>query len=154
MKGIPNWGAFLFCPKMPSIIHIIAQPIEDTGLHLLIEAKVNGKSATLLIDTGASQTVFDLNRINRYSDSEHTISDTLSTGLGTNSMESRQMKLENIILGDIEINDLEVILLDLSHVNGRYLNMNLKPIDGVLGGDILLKHKAVIDYGEMELRLH
>lgn len=138
---------------MPVQIPIITQPIEDTGLHLLINAQVNGKDATLLIDTGASQTVFDINRINRYSDKEQTTSETLSTGLGTNTMESKQIMLEKLSIGEVELNDLEIILLDLSHVNGRYLNLNLKPIDGVLGGDILLKHKAVIDYGEMVLRL-
>ena len=37
--------------------------IEDDGLHLLVESEVNGKSCRLLIDTGASRTVFDQNRI-------------------------------------------------------------------------------------------
>lgn len=138
---------------MPIQIPIITQPIEDTGLHLLVNAQVNGKDAILLIDTGASQTVFDINRINRYSNKEHSLSETLSTGLGTNTMESKQITLEKLSIGDIEMNDMDVILLDLSHVNGRYLNLNLKPIDGVIGGDILLKKKAVIDYANMILTL-
>ncbi len=138
---------------MPSKIPIITQPIEDSGLHLLVSAKVNGRDAILLIDTGASQTVFDINRISRYSDKAHETSETLSTGLGTNTMESKQVTLETLSIGAIEMTNLEVILLDLSHVNGKYLHMNLKPIDGVIGGDILLKHKAMIDYGEMMLSL-
>lgn len=32
--------------------------IEGDGFHLLIPAKINNKKATLLIDTGASRTVF------------------------------------------------------------------------------------------------
>ncbi|MBK7570589.1 MAG: hypothetical protein IPI10_02830 [Bacteroidetes bacterium] len=37
--------------------------IEDDGLHLIVDSEVNGKSCRLLIDTGASRTVFDQNRI-------------------------------------------------------------------------------------------
>ena len=34
-------------------------PIEDDGFHLMLKAKINGKKANLIIDTGASRTVFD-----------------------------------------------------------------------------------------------
>lgn len=34
-------------------------PIENDGFHLMIVVKINRKNANLIIDTGASRTVFD-----------------------------------------------------------------------------------------------
>ncbi len=61
------------------------------------------------------------------------------------------MKVPGLVLGDFEIKDDKMILLDLSHVNESYKLMKLKPVDGVIGGDILKKYKAVIDYGKKVL---
>ncbi|HVA98908.1 MAG TPA: clan AA aspartic protease, partial [Bacteroidia bacterium] len=58
-----------------------------------------------------------------------------------------------IIFGDLEIKKQPVLLLDLSHVNTSYESIGLKPIDGVLGSDLLLKYDAIIDYKKCELRL-
>ena len=44
-------------------------------------------------------------------------------------------------------------MLDLSHVNQSYEQIGLKPIDGVLGSDVLLKYNAVIDYEKKILKL-
>ncbi len=38
----------------------------DDGFHLLISVRVNGKAARLLVDTGASKSVFDKERIGKY----------------------------------------------------------------------------------------
>ena len=40
--------------------------IEGDGFHIMLHAKINGKKAAMLIDTGASKTVFDLNRITKF----------------------------------------------------------------------------------------
>ena len=42
-------------------IHFIK--LNDFGVHLVVKAKINGKIANMLIDTGASNTVFDKTRI-------------------------------------------------------------------------------------------
>ena len=128
--------------------------IEGDGLHLSIKGKINGKSVHLLIDTGASRTVFDLNRVGNFSKSK-TIedSDKLSTGLGTNSMKSRFTIFKKIQIGELILENYETVLLDLSHVNLSYGQVGLKPIDGVIGSDILMNHKAVIDYGKKVLKL-
>ena len=47
----------------------------------------------------------------------------------------------------------KTILLDLSHVNNSYEQIKLKPVDGVLGSDLLLKYSAVIDYDKKILKL-
>jgi hypothetical protein len=127
--------------------------IEDDGNHIVVTALLNNKPANLLIDTGASRTIFDSNRIHLFEDSEIKLHDRLSTGLGTNSMESKTITLGQLNIGDISIHNSEVILLDLEHVNVSYQKLNIDPIDGVIGGDMLERYKAVIDYNKMTITL-
>lgn len=139
---------------MKTEIPIRILPIEHDGYHLLIKVMVNNRKANMLIDTGASKTVFDKNRIGNFVDTtEFDLNDKLSTGLGTNTMQSHITTLKKIKLGDIGISDYKIILLDLSHVNHSYQQLSIKPIDGVIGSDLLNDFKAVIHYGKRVLRL-
>lgn len=127
--------------------------LED-GFHLLVNIRVNGKPVRLLLDTGASKTVFDKERAKRFlSEEKLEKHDKLSTGLGTSNMKSHLAVIERISLGKIEIKNYKTVVMDLSHVNVAYGEMKQKPIDGVLGSDILKKYKAVIDYGKRRLVL-
>jgi len=128
--------------------------LNNQGVHLLIKCRINGKSATMLIDTGASNTVFDKTRFDRFMPvSKLKTMRKMSTGLGTNSMISRSGVVERIELGTLRIPRFKAMVLDLSHVNASYQSLKLKPIDGVLGGDILNKYKGVINYGNGTLEL-
>lgn len=124
----------------------------DSGFHLLISIRVNRKPARVLIDTGASQTVFDKIQIKKFLRKEKfETHDKLSTGLGTNDMKSHLVAIEKMCIGKINIENYKSVVIDLSHVNIAYKQMKQKPIDGVLGSDILKKYKAVIDYGKKKL---
>lgn len=108
---------------------------------------INGKSASMVLDTGASRTVFDKKGIKKFvKDSKATLHDKLSGGLGTTTMKSHKISIRQIKLGDIKINNYETVLLDLSHVNKSYKQIGLNPVDGILGGDILHQYKATISY--------
>ncbi len=128
--------------------------IEDDGSHLLIKSKINGKIARLLIDTGASRSVFDEERIRQFvSDKSFIQHDKLSTGLGTNSMPTSTVTLKSLKLGDLVIENFDAVLLDLKYVNGTYGTLGYSAIDGVLGNDILVKYKATINYKKLTLTL-
>jgi len=128
--------------------------LEQQGFHLMLKAKINNKVARLILDTGASKTVFDRDKIKKYV-SNHAFekNEHLSTGLGTDSMESHSVTVKKIVLGTIAIPDFNLVLLDLNHISRSYELMGLPSIDGVLGGDILRSCGAVIDYGKLELTL-
>ena len=82
-----------------TIIPIDILQIEDDGSHLLLKAKLNGKVARLLIDTGASRSVFDEERIRQYvSEKSFVPHNKLSTGLGTNSMQTSTVILKTLKL--------------------------------------------------------
>ena len=136
--------------KIP--IHLLN--IEGDGFHLQVKININGKVANAIIDTGASKTVFDKERINHFLNKEKvTEHDRMSTGLGTASMQSHVVKLNKFSIGKLEILDYDGVVLDLSHVNQTYKMIGLNPIDAVVGSDVMEKFKAVIDYGKRTLIL-
>jgi hypothetical protein len=128
--------------------------IEDAGYHLLMKAKVNGKSANLLIDTGASKTVFDKEKVQRFvSESSFTTLGKLSTGLGTAKMQTHSALLKKFQIGKLILSQFETIVIDLSHVNQTYARLDLPEIDGVFGSDLMLKYHALIDYKKKQVTL-
>jgi predicted aspartyl protease len=130
--------------------------LDEEGYHLFIDAMLNSISVNILIDTGASKTIFDTTRIKKILKKKMlTIGDInkLSTGLGTNTMQSHTVTIEEFSIADLKLKNYNAILLDMAHVNKSYKLMKLKPIDGVLGSDILMRYKAVIDYKNLILKL-
>lgn len=129
--------------------------IEEDGFHVFIDAKVAGKAVNLLIDTGASRTVFDKNRFTQFvPEDKYELNHKLSTGLGTSTMESHKVLIEKFVLGTLEIKNYEAVLLDMTHVNESYDSLDISPIDGVLGGDLLVRFNGIINYPQRSLSLN
>ena len=129
--------------------------LHEDGYHLLVEVGINGNIFILVLDTGASKTAFD-HEILLESDTGSAIiaSERLSTGLGTNNMASSTAVINHLQIGGLEISAAEVAVLDLSSINAAYRQLNYPEVLGVLGGDILMKYKAVIDYGTKTLSFY
>ena len=139
---------------MATIIPLKILNIADEGFHLMIKMSINGKSANVIVDTGASKTVFDKTAIEKFvKHKKFDNHDQLSSGLGTNTMVSQSTVIKKIKIGEVVIENYTTVLLDLSHVNNSYSQIGLKPVDGVLGSDILLQYNAVIDYEKKILKL-
>lgn len=128
-------------------INIEILNLNDDGFHPLVEVVLFNKTFKAVIDTGASRTVLDKTTIeNHVDETSLLVSDKLSTGLGTNSMESYTLSVEQIQIGDLIINDMEVAVLDLSTINTAYETLSVTPVIGVIGGDILVRYNAIINY--------
>ena len=126
--------------------------LHEDGFHPLVSISVYGKPFTLVLDTGASKTAFDQETLSAEG-INLTASDSLSTGLGTNSMTSFTPILNDLYSGELQVSEFEVAVLDLSTINIAYRQLNHPEVLGVLGGDILMKYEAVIDYGKKILKL-
>lgn len=128
--------------------------LNDDGFHLLVEVVVFGQSFHAVLDTGASKTVFDKETVEKHMmDGVLMASDKLSTGLGTNTMESHTIILPILKIGKLKLKNFEAAVLDLSTINQAYSTLNLPPVIGVLGGDILYSHQAIINYRKLRLKL-
>ncbi|NVM61978.1 hypothetical protein FHW88_000254 [Mucilaginibacter sp. SG538B] len=128
--------------------------LHDDGFHPLVEVMLFEKTFIMVLDTGASKTAFDQTVLSEANETMNILaSDKLSTGLGTNTMESFTATVSDLHIGDLPIAEFEVAVLDLSTINVAYGQMGHPQVLGVLGGDILMKYKAVIDYGKQVLKL-
>lgn len=128
--------------------------IEGDGFHLQVKVKVNGKPALMIVDTGASRTVFDKTQIAHFLKLEEIAEhDRVSTGLGTSNMVSQVVTLGSFSLGQLKLKEFPAVVLDLQHVNHTYEALGFSLIVGVLGSDVLVGNKAVIDFAKKSLTL-
>jgi predicted aspartyl protease len=143
----------------PSTIKKISVPIQiidlhEDGFHPLLNIKVFGKRFKVVLDTGASKTAFDKAMLlEAFADAVLNISDRLSTGLGTTTMESSTAIISDLHIGQLLIDEFEVAVLDLSTINHAYRQLGHPEVLGVIGGDLLMKYKAIIDYGKGKMYL-
>jgi len=59
----------------------------------------------------------------------------------------------NIAIGKFKLKKISLILIDLSHINKALEKQEASPVKGILGADVLLKGKAIIDYNKKYLYL-
>lgn len=139
-----------------SSINIEMIAIDENGYHFMIQAFANGKTIRLLVDTGASRTVFDKSRLlSLFNKKEIKFKNVVhkSVGLGTKSMKSQTAVLSELRIGDIVLCDFQVVVLNLEHVNFSYQMIGDAGIDGVIGSDLLVDLNAIINIPKRELLL-
>ena len=128
--------------------------IEVEGFHVMVEGSIHGKEARFLIDTGASRSVFDPNTITAFIDDvQFEKKEGIAAGVGSSDLESASFLIDILKVGDLEILGYEAVALDLENIHEMYGKLNLPRIDGILGGDLLKRYKAVINYKSKKLRL-
>ena len=128
--------------------------IEGEGFHIMVNGTIHGKEASFLIDTGASRSVFDPKTISSFIENiEFEKKEGMTAGVGSSDLESATFRIDVFSLGGMEIFDYEAVALDLENIHEMYGKLGLPHIDGILGGDLLKRHKAVINYRNKKLRL-
>ena len=130
-------------------------PIREEGYHVFVEIKANGFPVRMLLDTGASRTVFDLAELKIiHSDIEMEENEDLATGLGSNQVQNFIASINEIQVGAFKLKEYSVGVLDLAHVNISYRHIGVEGIAGVLGSDILMYFRAVISYKDGMVTLY
>jgi len=128
-------------------------PIEDDGYHLQITANINSNNVRLVVDSGASRTVFDLNRIHRLSETNHrSINNLQARGLGE-EINSFLLPCETLKLAGRKLSDYTCVLIDLNPMNELFKSLNAPVISGILGGDLLVSLNGIINYRKHTLKL-
>ena len=113
--------------------------------HLLIEASINGIKGKFILDTGASSTCVGLECVPLFGlDAIH--SETLAAGAGGTGMLTKLATKNSLKIGRWKNEDFNIVIFDLSHVNLALTQHKAKPVNGIIGADVLLKGKAIIDY--------
>ncbi|KLT67952.1 MULTISPECIES: retropepsin-like aspartic protease [Flavobacterium] len=113
--------------------------------HLSIKAKINGVSGSFILDTGASNSCIGFESI-EYFELSAKKSKTKASGAGGTGMETQLSSHNRLQLGSWKDTDFSLVIFDLSHVNEALRAYKTKPVHGIIGADVLLKGKAIIDY--------
>ena len=120
----------------------------------MVQGKIHDKEARFLIDTGASRSVFDPNTITDFIDNvAFEKKEGMTAGVGSSDLESATFMIEVFSIGELEIHEYEAVALDLENIHEMYGKLGLPRIDGIIGGDLLKRYKAVINYKGKKLRL-
>ena len=128
--------------------------IEGEGFHIMVRGMIHDMEASFLIDTGASRSVFDPKTITAFiEDIQFEKKEGMSAGVGSSDLESATFVIDRLGIGALEITDYEGVALDLENIHEMYGKLGLPHIDGIIGGDLLRRHKAVINYRSRKLRL-
>lgn len=128
--------------------------LENKFSHVGISCQVNHQNAFFLIDTGASRSVFDKDKITKYNlQTINTFHDEKVLGIGNTPLEISMVMAKSFILENYEVRNVGFVTLDLSHINDQLISRELFPIDGILGNDFLILTKAVIDYRKFILSM-
>jgi hypothetical protein len=124
--------------------------LDDKSFHLLIEVKINGFPVNVIIDTGASRTVFDksLPGVKLKQKDRKDKDEIHSAGIMAGNIDSQSAVVKSFKLGKLKLKKYKVVLIDLENINQLYLKVTGKQIHGLLGSDFLLEMNAVIDYSK------
>lgn len=113
--------------------------------HLLLKASINGVKGNFILDTGASSSCVGFENIELFL-LEAKKSKTKASGAGATGMRTQIAVGNQLQLGTWKHSDFDLVIFDLSHVNDALVEHKAKPVHGIIGADILMKGKGIIDY--------
>ena len=113
--------------------------------HLLCAARINGKAARLLIDTGASNSC--LNQALQEKFLLKAIGHPFeAAGAGEGKMQAVFSQASNLHLGRFSAGKHSFIILNMVHIITTLNAQGAATIDGILGADFFLERNVQIDY--------
>jgi hypothetical protein len=120
--------------------------------HFAVDGVADGTPFALIVDTGASHTIVDRQRARRF---RLVVTEQRgeATGLGGGGHRVATGVLRDVAMGPLRIDSLPVSVLDLGHINQTLRAQRAGVVDGILGADLLVRKRAIIDYGARRLYL-
>ncbi|WP_445734527.1 retropepsin-like aspartic protease [Mariniflexile sp.] len=120
--------------------------------HFEIKATLNGIKGRFILDTGASSSCVGFEAVDTF---KLKVKDSkiMAAGAGAIDMETKISKKNKVQIGTWENDKIVLVLFNLTHVNTALTNHKAKPVDGIIGADILKKSNAIIDYENKYLYL-
>ena len=120
--------------------------LEITGSkHIVCNLKINNKRARFLVDTGASNSCFDILKKEKYN--------IQSKGKEVELTSAAEKKMGAISRDNCKLTfnlhknlDVTLMLIDMGTINNALEEQKEKKIDGILGGAILNEIEAKINY--------
>ena len=113
--------------------------------HLFVKGKINGIDGTFILDTGASNSCVGFDNVDFFNLTAGK-SKTKAAGAGATGMFTQLAKNNDLKIGRWKTDGFHLIIFDMTHVNQALQQYKAKPVHGIIGADVLLEGKAIIDY--------
>lgn len=137
---------------IPIEILKIKEDLRD-GYHILCRVHINNREFRMLVDTGSSMTLFNIDIVKDISQNklENNNQDVIS--VGNSNLKSKYVVIDEMRIGNIILDNYKTLLIDIEHLNSFFRKNGEPLIDGIIGGDILNNYNAIIDYKNREILL-
>ena len=120
--------------------------------HIQIECEINYVSGIFIVDTGASNSCINYLSASKFNIEFEVSNEKASSA--TDEINEIFNSKENILkIGDFQKNDFDLVLFDMTFINNSLKEKGVSEADGIIGGDILNKLKACINYKKKEISL-
>jgi len=120
--------------------------------HLVADSLVNGVSAKLIIDTGASNSCIDSNSVEKFKIKIENYYEPASSA--TQKIKKMYISKENSIdIAGFSIENLKLFVFDMDHINETLMENESIKIHGIIGNDIMSKHEAIVSFSEKKIYL-
>ena len=127
--------------------HYVLIPFtRERSHHITVVARLAGRSARFIVDTGAGGTILDSGALSRYKLKLSSAS-SKAGGLGAAAMRLNYVAEHDLRLEGLDLSETRLLAVDLSHVNAGLNKSKVERVIGVLGADVLWNRHAIIDYG-------
>ncbi|WP_375241867.1 retropepsin-like aspartic protease [Lacinutrix sp.] len=120
--------------------------------HFEVKATINGVKGLFILDTGASSSCIGFEDVELFK-LKAKASNIKAAGAGATDMITQTASNNTIKIGRWKKQKITLVLFNLTHVNTALIMHNAKPVNGIIGADILKKGKAIIDYNKNYLYL-
>ncbi len=132
---------------VPVRLKMLNVPDLSSSFHLLVRVKLNGRKGNFILDTGASTTVVDLSKAEKFKIKVPEVQpEMMAFGASPEELEVEFSGGNKIRIKKWKGGKFPVLLMNISHIR-EAMQLHEVEVDGILGADVLIAGKAVLDYG-------
>jgi predicted aspartyl protease len=128
--------------------------LEASSFHPIVEGEIDGKSITLILDTGASRTVISKKLTTDYPVISIENEEPFAAGINAETMAIEQINIPLINIGGVSFSNMIVFSTNLDAISNLYEKIAGMKIDGLLGCDFLLEHEAKVDFEQRTISIN
>jgi 8-oxo-dGTP pyrophosphatase MutT (NUDIX family) len=140
--------------RMEKIIEIpfemIALDNNQQNFQPVICAYIGEHPVRLIVDTGASHSCLSEKIIKQFV-GKAKIGANIVVGIGRGKSKNKTAHVPVFRIAELEIRNYTFLTLEFKYINKMLSFLGVKPIDGLLGSDILYQYKATIDYNALKI---
>jgi hypothetical protein len=137
---------------MQITLQLVPFQLKDGGYQFFLNGSIGRKKLYFLIDTGASRSVFDQERLQkRFPQFAFHPGEVLTVGFQDQLANSREVEIVGLMLGKLTVAHFDAIAVDLSYVNKTYAKFGMKKIDGIIGSELLVRLQAQVDFEHFKI---